>query len=107
MRGPPPRPEGQRQRRVFVLGRDGQQPDPAHIGGTFLVYNSWARILFDTGATHSFIATSFVRTLGVKVVELDRSMIVQTLLRQSTCISGICLKCLLRFGQYEFTADLY
>src|SRR5262249_13084955 len=59
------------------------------------------------GVIHSFIATSFVCTLGVEVVELKRSMIVSTLLQKSTCISGICQRCSLHFSQHEFTVDLY
>ena len=37
------------------------------IQGMFLLSRLWARILFDYGASHSFIATSCVNVLGLKV----------------------------------------
>ena len=36
------------------------------IQGTFLLSRLWAKILFDFGASHSFIATSVVRELGLE-----------------------------------------
>ena len=35
------------------------------------MFNSWARVLIDTGASHSFIASSFALALGLEVEVLD------------------------------------
>ena len=35
--------------------------DQSVIQGTFLLFRRWARVLFDSGASHSFIAASCVR----------------------------------------------
>ena len=37
------------------------------IYGTFLLSCLWARVLFDSGASHSFIAISVVVELGLEV----------------------------------------
>ncbi|CAL9019208.1 unnamed protein product [Prunus brigantina] len=47
------------QGRVYVMGNVIDQTEPKTIEGMFLVFNSWAKVLFDCGATHSFISTSF------------------------------------------------
>ena len=45
----------------------GQQADHSVVNDTILVSHSWAQVLFDTGATHSFISMLFasVRQLGI------------------------------------------
>ena len=40
----------------------------------FLLSRLWARILFDSGASHSFIAASYVRGLGLVVETLEEPM---------------------------------
>ena len=40
----------------------------------FLLSRLWARILFDYGASHSFIAASCVKELGLEVETLERPL---------------------------------
>ncbi|WP_375667702.1 hypothetical protein, partial [Bartonella sp. AC130YNZD] len=49
---------------VFMVDVPEPQSDMSIVRGTVLIYNTWARILFDTGASHSFIASSFACALG-------------------------------------------
>ena len=37
------------------------------IQGTFLLSHLWVRVLFDSGVSHSFIATSVVIEFGLEV----------------------------------------
>ena len=41
------------------------------IQGMFLLSRLWAKILFDYGASHSFVTASSVDVLGLKVETLD------------------------------------
>ncbi|GFY93065.1 hypothetical protein Acr_08g0014610 [Actinidia rufa] len=41
-----------------------QTPESSVVQGTFLLFNSFAKVLFDSGASHSFIASSFVTCFG-------------------------------------------
>jgi predicted aspartyl protease len=41
--------------------------------GVFLVNQHPAIVLFDSGASHSFISSTFAAKLGIKVVTLDNS----------------------------------
>ena len=48
------------QGRVYAIIPSAEPMDQPVILGTFLLFHLWARILFDFGASHSFIAASVV-----------------------------------------------
>ena len=48
--------------------------DQLVIQGMFLLLRLWARVLFDFGASHSFVAASCVNKLGLKVETLEESL---------------------------------
>ncbi|XP_048493316.1 uncharacterized protein LOC125493834 [Beta vulgaris subsp. vulgaris] len=54
-RGPP------KAGRVFMMQRDEAEADDTVITGTFPVYSVPAYVLFDSGASHSFISATFSR----------------------------------------------
>ena len=41
---------------------------------TFLLFCLWARVLFDSGASHSFIAASCMRVLGLEGETIDEPL---------------------------------
>ncbi|GFY95027.1 hypothetical protein Acr_10g0004120 [Actinidia rufa] len=62
-----------------TIGQQELQLDTSVVRGIFLVFNSWARVLIDTGASHSFIASSsFALTLGLEVEVLDSVLMLDT-----------------------------
>ena len=48
------------------------------IRGTLLVFNFRATVLFDTGASHSFISSAFASGLGLEVDYLGSTLTVDT-----------------------------
>ena len=50
----------------------------------------WAKILFDSGALHSFIAASVVRELGIEVETLEEPLYVISPLGIRVSINMIC-----------------
>ena len=58
-RGPQARTSGV-QRRVYAITPQAESADQPVIQGTFLLSRLWARVLFDSGASHSFIIASVV-----------------------------------------------
>jgi hypothetical protein len=52
---------------------------PNVVIGTFMVNTHPAMVLFDTGATHSFITQSFVKHHGIRTSTLMRCMLVSSL----------------------------
>ena len=51
---------------------------PDVVTGTFLVNNTYARVLFDSGANRSFISHEFCSLLNVPSVKLNSSVEVET-----------------------------
>ncbi|GFZ16734.1 hypothetical protein Acr_26g0000040 [Actinidia rufa] len=61
-----------------IAGQQEQQLDTSVVRGTLLMFNTRARVLIDTGASHSFIASSFALALGLKVEILDSVFMLDT-----------------------------
>ena len=76
------------------------------IQGTFLLFHLWASVLFDSGASHSFIAASCVRVLGLEVETLDEPLHVSSPLRTKARIDRICRGCELQIFGILLTVDL-
>ena len=76
------------------------------IQGTFLLFRLWARVLFDSGASHSFIAASCVRVLGLEVETLDEPLHVSSPLGTKARIDRICRGCELEISGILLTVDL-
>ena len=53
--------------RVYAITPLVESVDQPIIQGTFLLSRLWARVLFDSGASHSFIVVSVVIKLGLEV----------------------------------------
>ena len=64
--------------------------DPSVIQGMFLLLRLWARVLFDSGASHSFIVASCVNVLGLKVESLEKPLHVSYPLGIRVRIDKIC-----------------
>ncbi|GFS37772.1 hypothetical protein Acr_00g0053850 [Actinidia rufa] len=108
--------QGQRtQGRVYTMsstaGPSGtsrqqeQQLDTSVVQGTLLMFNSRARVLVDTGASHSFIASSFALALGLKVEVLDSVLMLDTLVGGNTTLRRICRSCEINIGDKCFVFD--
>ena len=76
------------------------------IQGTFLRFRLWARVLFDSGASHSSIAASCVRVLGLEVKTLDEPLHVSSPLGTKARIDRIFRGCELEISGILLTVDL-
>ena len=63
-------------------------------------------MLFDYGASHSFIATSCVRGLGLEVETLENPLYVSYPLRTRVSVDLICRGCELEISGILLTVDL-
>ena len=80
-------------------------PDPSVVRGTFLIYSSWAMVLVDTRATHAFIATSFVSTLGLEMSPLDPPLYVHTPIGGRVLLDRVFRECDLTIEERAFMFD--
>ena len=77
-------------RGVSTLSSHTEPINHVVIQGTFLLSLLWARILFDSSASHSFIATSCVRELGLEVETLEKPMYMSSPLWTRVSVDLIC-----------------
>ena len=66
----------------------------------------WEKILFDSSASHSFVAVSSVDVLGLEVETLDEPLHVSSPLWTRVRIDEICRDCELEISGILLTVDL-
>ena len=91
---------------VYTVTPQTEPIDPSVIQGMFLLLRLWARVLFDSGASHSFIVASCVNVLGLKVESLEKPLHVSYPLGVRVRIDQICRDCELEFSENILTMDL-
>ena len=94
------------QRRVYAVTPQVESADQPVIQGTFLLSRLWARVLFDSGASHSFITVSVVIELGLEVETLEEPLYVSSPLGIRARIGMICRGCELEISGTLLTVDL-
>ena len=67
----------------------------------------WARILFDPGASHSFIAASYARGLGLEVETLEKLLYASFPLGTRVSVDLICRGYELEISGILLTVDLW
>ena len=72
----------------------------------FLLSRLWAKILFDSSASHYFVAASSVNVLGLEVETLDELLYVSSPLGTRVRIDQICRDCELEISGILLTVDL-
>ena len=91
---------------VFAVIPPVESADQPVIHGTFLLSRLWAKVLFDSGASYSFIAASVVIELGLEVEALEKPMYVSSPLGISARIGMIYRGCELEISGILLTVDL-
>ena len=104
-RGPQERTSGV-QGRVNAITLQAELADHPVIQGTFLLSRLWARVLFDSGSSHSFIAASVVIELGLEAETLEEPLNVSSPLGIRARIGMICRGCELEISGTLLTVDL-
>ena len=87
--------------RVFAVGQQG-----AGVAGTLSVFNYHARVLFDTGASHSFISSMVVECLSLTVTPLAQPLCVTSPLGVTVELDRLCVACPVVISGRGFSADL-
>ncbi|KAL6329359.1 hypothetical protein AAG906_017667 [Vitis piasezkii] len=123
------RPEQAQQGRFYAIGSQNEESN-ALVEGMILCFSTWAHVLFDPGATHSFISASFASMLDIEFVPLHCSLCVETPMggkvetkwgegkKMTTidCIPVVCefadvfpkeLPCLPPHREMDFSIELY
>ena len=73
----------------------------------FTLSRLWARVLFDSSESHSFIAESCVRELGLEVETLEKPLYVSSPLGTRVSVDLICRGYELEISEILLTVDLW
>ncbi|XP_073220875.1 uncharacterized protein, partial [Cicer arietinum] len=92
--------------RVFALSGAGASGKDNLIQGTCLISDTPLFVLFDCGATHSFVSLDCVRRLGLHVSRLQYELIVNTPTSDSVDTSSVCLDISIHVCGRDFRVDL-
>lgn len=68
-------------------------PAPLVVRGTFLLCNSIANVLIDTGASHSFSSSAFTSALGLELARLTSSLSVESPIGGEIVLEQGCQGC--------------
>ena len=94
------------QGRVYAITPQAESADHPTMQGAFFLSRLWARVLFDSGASHSFIAALVVIELGLEVETLEETLYVISPLGIRARIGMICRGCELKISGTLLTVDL-
>ena len=78
------------QGRVYAITPQIGPVDQSVIQGMFLLSRLWTKILFDSGASHSFVAASSSDVLCLEVETLEEPLHVSSSLGTRVRIDQIC-----------------
>ena len=84
-----------------------RDPEPSVlVEGMVLCYSTWAHVLFDSGASRSFMSTSFASILDLEIAPLSCPLFVETPMGGMMEAKWGCSGCVLNVGGYEVVIDL-
>ncbi|KAH9763231.1 Endonuclease [Citrus sinensis] len=106
-----PTNEGQRKKprvqgRVFApIEKDAEVSNDVVLG-TLSLFSREAKVLFDPGATHSFVSCVFAHYADVPITPLDVHVTISTPMGDCQLIDHVYKSCVIRLCDREFLVDL-
>lgn len=98
--------QGQGHARVFALTQQDAQASNTVVSGILPVCSFEAKVLFDTGATHSFVSPYFAMRLDKQPTLLKSPISVSTPLDELILVKYVYLDCEIEIGDKIFMGDL-
>ncbi|GAV66740.1 zf-CCHC domain-containing protein/RVP_2 domain-containing protein [Cephalotus follicularis] len=92
--------------RVFVLAQTEVPESTSVVGGTLYIYGFSAKVLMDSGASHSFISARFASCLDVTPYCMSYKLDVSTPIGTSMYTDSIYRSCEMSMGGIPLYADL-
>nr|XP_043625607.1 uncharacterized protein LOC122597036 [Erigeron canadensis] len=92
--------------RSFQISVAQAKESPDVVSGTFLVYDTPAKVLFDSGANRSFVATRFTKCIHLQLSFLESPLLVEVAGDQTYVIKNVYLGCSLTINFENFKANL-
>ncbi|KAJ1441606.1 Aspartic peptidase domain superfamily [Sesbania bispinosa] len=97
---------GRGQARVFAMTHQNAQASNAVVKGILFICSRDAHVLFDPGATHSFVSLSFATKLGKSHSSLDETLAVTTPVGEIMLADCVYHSCVVSIGGKELFVNL-
>jgi hypothetical protein len=94
------------QGKVYALTQQDANASNAVITCIIQVSSAYAYVLFDPGATHSFVFVVFAKKHNLEFVPLEIELCVDTLVGGVVIASDICKSCVTKIAYRELVADI-
>ncbi|XP_028079596.1 DNA damage-inducible protein 1-like [Camellia sinensis] len=91
---------------MYALQEEENVDNPSVIKGMLILTNSWVKVLFDSGASYSFISTACVTSLGLEPEALEIAMSVASPLGGQIRVNLVCKSCELEISSSYLICDL-
>ena len=91
---------------MFSLTQPEEDASNEIVEGIILLYDSWARILFDPDATHLFICTTYAIDLGLNFEKLEHALSIDLPMGEKLGTNQVCKGYVLHIGEHELIVDL-
>ncbi|KAI3696894.1 hypothetical protein L6452_29499 [Arctium lappa] len=98
----PPKVQG----RAFQMTAEEARASADVVSGTFLINSVPARILFDTGASFSFVSELFRQKISMPTTSLEDALVVEIADGRQVLIHEVLKQCALSIEGREFPIDL-
>ena len=92
--------------RVFAMNRSKVATSNDFIQGKCIIRNRLVDVIYDSGATHSFISFDCVKSLDFPVSSLHYEVVVSTLTDKLITTSSACLDCSMMVNNKTFYVNL-
>ncbi|GKF36210.1 putative reverse transcriptase domain-containing protein, partial [Tanacetum coccineum] len=92
--------------KAYAIGGGGTNPDSNVVTGMFLLNNSYASMLFDSGADISFVSSTFSALLDIAPSTLDTSYVIELADGRISETNTVLRGCTLGLLGHSFDIDL-
>ncbi|XP_077215710.1 uncharacterized protein LOC143850338 [Tasmannia lanceolata] len=92
--------------RAYALTHKDAQAVGTIVSGTLPIPSSYGYVLFDSGATHSFVSSAFAALHCLPTLPLDYDLCVSTPIGKEILANRISKMCPVRIGNREILVDL-
>ncbi|KAI3795275.1 hypothetical protein L1987_37926 [Smallanthus sonchifolius] len=93
--------------RAYALIEEEARGNPDVVSGTFLVNDEHAAILFDSGASKSFISNAFSRKLNCIINTVVKAFSVQTAVGKNSAVFQVTEDCIIEIEGHKFPSRLF
>ncbi|KAI3798061.1 hypothetical protein L1987_33329 [Smallanthus sonchifolius] len=93
--------------RAYALTEEEARGNPDVVSGMFLVNDEHAAILFDSGASKSFISNNFCRKLDCSIDTIVKAFSVETDVGRNSTVFQVTEDCMIEIEGHKFPSRLY